>query len=66
MGTKSREAIYGASVRAAAERAPEARKKADKLACDWSQAIAELNFKSASRTADVLKHFSPTGFNADG
>ena len=33
MGTKSRETIYGASVRAAAERATEARKEADRLAC---------------------------------
>jgi hypothetical protein len=33
MTTKSRESIYGASVRAAAERAAEARKTADRLAC---------------------------------
>jgi hypothetical protein len=32
MATKSRETIYGASVRAAAERATEARKEADRLA----------------------------------
>ena len=32
MGTKSRETIYGASIRAAAERATEARKEADRLA----------------------------------
>ena len=32
MGTKSRETIYGGSVRAAAERATEARKDADRLA----------------------------------
>jgi hypothetical protein len=32
MGTKPRETIYGASVRAAAERAAEARKEADKFA----------------------------------
>ena len=32
MGTKSRETIYGASIRAAAERATEARKDADRLA----------------------------------
>jgi hypothetical protein len=31
MGTKSREIIYGASVRAAAEQAREARKEADRL-----------------------------------
>jgi hypothetical protein len=34
MGSKSRETIYGASVRAAAERATDARKEADRLAVD--------------------------------
>jgi hypothetical protein len=34
MGTKSRETIYGGSVRAAAERATEARKEANRLACE--------------------------------
>jgi len=34
MGIKSRETIYGASVRAAAERAAEARKVADPLGCE--------------------------------
>jgi hypothetical protein len=34
MSTKSRETIYGASIRAAAERAAEARKDADRLACE--------------------------------
>jgi hypothetical protein len=33
MSTKSRERIYGSSIRASAERAGEARKEADKLAC---------------------------------
>jgi hypothetical protein len=33
MGTKSRETIYGSSIRASAERAVEARKEADRLAC---------------------------------
>jgi hypothetical protein len=38
MGTKSRESIYGSSIRASAERAAAARKEADKLACGaWSQ-----------------------------
>lgn len=38
MTTKLRENIYGASVRAAAERAAEARKTADRLACEaWNQ-----------------------------
>ena len=34
MGTKSRKTIYGASIRAAAERATEARKDADRHACE--------------------------------
>jgi hypothetical protein len=34
MGTKSRETIYGSSIRASAERAKEARKEADRLACE--------------------------------
>jgi hypothetical protein len=38
MGTKSRETIYGSSIRASAERAAEARKGADWLACvAWNQ-----------------------------
>jgi hypothetical protein len=38
MTTKSRHSIYGASVRAAAERAKEARKEADRLACEaWNK-----------------------------
>jgi hypothetical protein len=38
MGTKSRETLYGASVRAAAERAAEARKQADRLVCEaWNK-----------------------------
>jgi hypothetical protein len=37
MGTKSRESIYGSSIRASAERAAAARKEADKLACEaWN------------------------------
>ncbi len=34
MSTRSRESIYGSSIRASAERAKEARKKADLLACE--------------------------------
>jgi hypothetical protein len=33
MGTKSRETIYGSSIRASAERAKQARKDADQYAC---------------------------------
>src|SRR5580692_920857 len=43
MTTKSRQSIYGASVRAAAERAKEARKKADRLACEaWNKRMLGL------------------------
>ena len=38
MGTNSREAIYGASVRAAEDRATDARKEADRLAVEaWNK-----------------------------
>jgi hypothetical protein len=44
MGTKSRESIYGSSVRASAERAKEARKVADRLACEaWNQRMLGFN-----------------------
>jgi hypothetical protein len=43
MGTKSRESIYGASVREAAEQAADARKKADRLACAaWNKRMLAL------------------------
>ena len=41
MGTKSRETIYGASVRAAAERAGEARKQADRCEA-WNKRMLAL------------------------
>ena len=48
MGTKSRETIYGASVRAAAERAKEARKQADRLTCEaWNKRM--LTFKGPAQ-----------------
>jgi hypothetical protein len=38
MGTRSRESIYGFSIRASAERAAAARKDADRLGCEaWNQ-----------------------------
>jgi hypothetical protein len=46
MTTKSRESIYGSSIRAKAERAAEARKEADKLACEaWNMRM--LGFPGA-------------------
>jgi hypothetical protein len=48
MGTKSRESIYGASVRHSAEQAAEARRVADHLACvAWSQRM--LAFQESAR-----------------
>jgi hypothetical protein len=53
MGTKSRETIYGASVRASAERAAEARKEADRLACEaWNQRM--LGFRGPAQPSPAL------------
>jgi hypothetical protein len=53
MGTKSRETIYGASVRASAERAAEARKAADRLACEaWNQRM--LGFQGPAQPSPAL------------
>jgi hypothetical protein len=53
MGTNSRETIYGASVRAAAVQAPEARKTADRLAC---QALNKrmLGFQGPAQPSPTL------------
>jgi hypothetical protein len=53
MGTKSRETIYGASVRAAAEHADHARRKADKLACEaWNKRM--LAFQGPAQPSPTL------------
>jgi len=53
MGTKSRESIYGASVRAAAERAAEARKEADRLAVEaWNKRM--LGFQGPAQPSPAL------------
>jgi hypothetical protein len=53
MGTKSRETIYGASVRVAAERAEHARKEADKLACEaWNKRM--LGLKGPAQPSPTL------------
>jgi hypothetical protein len=53
MGTKSRENIYGASVRASAERAAEARRDADKLACvAWNDRM--LGFRGPAQPSPTL------------
>jgi hypothetical protein len=53
MGTKSRESIYGGSIRAAAERAAEARKDADRLArVAWNQRM--LGFQGPAQPSPAL------------
>src|SRR5436309_63649 len=53
MGTKSRETIYGASVRAAAEQAAEARKTADRLVCEaWNKRM--LGFQGPAQPSPPL------------
>src|SRR5256885_2337872 len=61
MGTKSREAIYGASVRAAAERAAEARKQADRLAVEaWNKRM--LGFQGPAQPSPTLGDALNAGF----
>ena len=61
MGTKSRETIYGASVRAAAERAAEARKKADRLAVEaWNARM--LGFRGPAQPSPTLGDALNAGF----
>jgi hypothetical protein len=53
MGTKSREYIYGSSIRASAERAAQARKDADRLACEaWNQRM--LGYKGPAQPSPAL------------
>src|SRR5215470_18093415 len=53
MGTKSRETIYGAAVLAAAEQATQARKKADRLACEaWNKRM--LGFQGPAQPSPAL------------
>src|SRR6478609_9205875 len=53
MGTKSRETIYGGSIRAAAERAAEARKQADRLAVEaWNKRM--LGFQGPAQPSPTL------------
>jgi hypothetical protein len=53
MGTKTRESIYGTSVRVAAERAQEARKNADALACEaWTKRM--LGFRGPAQPSPMM------------
>jgi hypothetical protein len=59
--TKSRQSIYGASVRAAAERAKEARKEADRLACEaWTKRM--LGFRSPAQPSPTLGDVLNAGY----
>ena len=61
MGTKSRETIYGASVRAAAERAKEARREADRLAVEaWNKLM--LGFQGPAQPSPALGDAINAGF----
>jgi hypothetical protein len=61
MGTKSRETLYGSSVRAAAERAAERRKQADRLAVDaWNKRI--LGFQRPAQPSPTLGDAINAGF----
>jgi hypothetical protein len=61
MGSKSRETIYGASVRAAAERATEARKQADRLAAEaWNKRM--LGFQGPAQPSPTLGDGVNAGF----
>ena len=65
MGTKSRESIYGSSVRAAAERAKEARKQADRLAVDaWNKRM--LGFQGPAQPSPTLGDALNAGFASLG
>jgi hypothetical protein len=61
MGSKSRETIYGASVRAAAERAAEVRKEADRLAVEaWNKRM--FGFKGPAQPSPTLGEALNAGY----
>jgi hypothetical protein len=53
IGTKSRETIFGPSIRASAERAAAARKEADRLACEaWNMRM--LGYRGPAQPSPTL------------
>ena len=53
MGTKSRDTIFGPSIRASAERAAAARKEADRLACEaWNKRM--LGYRGPAQPSPTL------------
>jgi hypothetical protein len=61
MGTKSRESIYGSAIRHSAERAAEAPKEADRLACvAWNQRM--LGFQGPAQPSPALADALNAGY----
>lgn len=61
MTTKSRQSIYGSSIRAATERANEARKEADRFAVDaWNKRM--LGFRGPAQPSPTLGDALNAGF----
>jgi len=53
MGTKSRESMFGPSIRASAERAAAAREEADRLACEaWNKRM--LGYRGPAQPSPTL------------
>jgi hypothetical protein len=53
MSTKSRQSLYGSTIRMSAQRAKEARKEADRLACEaWNKRM--LAFKGPAQPSPTL------------
>jgi hypothetical protein len=63
-GSKSRETIYGASIRAAAERATEARKEADRLACEsWNKRMLGFEGPRSHLPRSVMRSMQGTAIS---
>jgi hypothetical protein len=61
MSAKSRDRLYGASVRASAERATKARREADRLACEaWNARM--LSFRGPAQPSPTLGNAPNVGY----
>jgi hypothetical protein len=61
MSTKSRQSIYGSTIRMSAERAKEARREADRLACEaWNYRM--LGYKEPAQPSPTLGDAVNAGF----
>jgi hypothetical protein len=62
MGTKSRETMFGPSVRASAERAAAARMEADRLACEaWTKRM--LGYRGPAQPSPTLGDAINAGYS---